>query len=166
MTDKEKILEALKDIEYSVTFAGPMKDRPNQICWNIKLVINNKVFETVYSQGVGHIPGYTFQLKRCIDQVYMEKYAVSTGKYYSLDNPSIIKPLPTPELIDVMYCLVSDADAIEYQNFEEFADMLGYDSDSRQAEQTYNACLKVGLFLRNSLGDAKLEELRELYQDF
>jgi hypothetical protein len=166
MTDKDKILEALKDVEYSATFAGPMKDRPNQLCWNIKIVIGNRAYETIYSEGVGHIPGYTFQFKRCIDQVNMEKYAVSTGKYYSLDNPSIIKPLPAPELIDVMYCLVSDAEAIEYQNFEEFADMLGYDPDSRKAEKVYNACLKVGLFLRISLGEDKLEELRELYQNF
>ena len=49
---------------------------------------------------------------------------------------------------------------------EGWAADLGYDTDSRSAEQTYRACLEIGLKMRNGLGDAQLRALRGIYQDY
>ena len=57
---------------------------------------------------------------------------------------------PTAE--DVMECLLSDAQA-ENDDFEGWASDLGYDTDSRQAEKTYKACVDIAHRLRKLLGD-------------
>lgn len=62
--------------------------------------------------------------------------------------------------------LVSDADVLDCSTFEEWADNLGYDKDSRKAEATYRECLALALKLRNGLGEAALAELREAAQDY
>ena len=46
-----------------------------------------------------------------------------------------------PDLPGVLYSLSSDAGCVRYgQTFEDFCGELGYDSDSRTAEKTFNAC--------------------------
>jgi len=38
-------------------------------------------------------------------------------------------------------------------DFEEFCSEFGYDTDSRKAENTHKACLKVGENIKRLLGD-------------
>lgn len=57
-----------------------------------------------------------------------------------------------PTAADVLACLVSDARAGE-QSFEEFCADFGYDSDSRQAHNTWKACSKLAPRVRRLLGD-------------
>jgi len=45
-----------------------------------------------------------------------------------------------PTAFEVMYCLVSDASYADY-SYEEWAESIGYDVDSREAEKTYKACI-------------------------
>lgn len=71
-----------------------------------------------------------------------------------------------PDLDDVMYCLLSDVSDIEDVDFEEWASNLGYDTDSRKAERTFEACKKQLLNLRLLFTNKELEQLHELYQDF
>ena len=73
---------------------------------------------------------------------------------------------PVPTLRDVLYSLVSDADAIDCATFEDWAINYGYDTDSRSAEKAYRACLESGLKLRAMLGEEALTKLRELFQDY
>lgn len=73
---------------------------------------------------------------------------------------------PVPTVRDVLYSLVSDSDVLEYATFEEWADSIGYDKDSRAAEKTYRACLETGLKLRAMFGDATLAKLREAFSDY
>jgi hypothetical protein len=44
-----------------------------------------------------------------------------------------------PTANEVLYCLVSDSDCMDY-DFEEWAENMGYDPDSRKAEKTFNVC--------------------------
>jgi hypothetical protein len=57
-----------------------------------------------------------------------------------------------PDAASVIYSLCSDARVIEY-SFEEFCSEFGYDSDSRKAERTYNACVKMAPKVRKFLGE-------------
>lgn len=61
--------------------------------------------------------------------------------------------LGEPSLADVMECLASDASTVENsRGFEDWAEDLGYDTDSRSAEATYQACVKQTDKLRRLLG--------------
>ena len=47
-----------------------------------------------------------------------------------------------PRATDVLYCLVSDTVSVRNSSsFEEWAEDLGFDTDSRKAEASYNACV-------------------------
>jgi hypothetical protein len=55
-----------------------------------------------------------------------------------------------PEVEEVLECLLSDASVSE--DFEEFCREFGYDIDSRKAEQTHKACLKIQSNMKRLLG--------------
>jgi len=56
-------------------------------------------------------------------------------------GPAHVNP-PTAQT--VLECLLSDADTVYYANgFEDWADTLGYDPDSRTAERTYLSARKL-----------------------
>lgn len=63
---------------------------------------------------------------------------------------SAIKGEPT--VIGTLECLLSDSQADD-QSFEEFCSEFGYDTDSRKAEQTWQACKKSAVGLKRLLGD-------------
>ena len=56
-----------------------------------------------------------------------------------------------PKQADVLSCMISDAYALE-EDFEGWAQNLGYDTDSRKAERIYNESRKSGEKLRRLLG--------------
>jgi hypothetical protein len=133
-----------------------------QLNWSIRLAGNGTTIHTDYSQGIAHIPGYKHEARPTVDYADSIRKTCESGK---IGNFSL-RPLPAPSLADVLHSLVMDADAIDYATFEDWAASTGYDADSRQAEKTYRACIEIGLKLRNMLGDAKLAELREAFQDY
>lgn len=63
-----------------------------------------------------------------------------------------------PTAPEVLSCLASDAAGIE-QDFESWASDLGYDTDSRKAERTYQACQRLSEKLKRFLGDGLFQEL-------
>ncbi|MCK5306990.1 MAG: hypothetical protein KAJ73_00125 [Zetaproteobacteria bacterium] len=73
-----------------------------------------------------------------------------------------------PELDEVIHCLLMDSDVTEYNGFEEWADCMGYDSDSRQALKIYDACEKQAEEFNSFLQHNGLyfDQLREALQDF
>jgi len=75
----------------------------------------------------------------------------------------ISKPV-APSLDDVLYSLITDADALSMY-FQEWADCFGYDQDSRKALETYEACRKNGEKLI-SAGITPDEKTREAFQDY
>lgn len=74
------------------------------------------------------------------------------GRRYSFDfwQGSAISGEPTAD--GCLECLLSDASAAD-QDFESWAGDMGADTDSRKAEATYKACVKVGENMRRLLGD-------------
>ena len=65
----------------------------------------------------------------------------------------------SPSCADVLNCLVNDATLGE-MTFKDFCSEFGYDEDSRNAEKTWQICVKVAPKVREFLGkhfDAVLE---------
>ncbi len=75
----------------------------------------------------------------------------------------IKKYRPTPENPDLetaLYSLASDSQALpNYECFEDWASEYGYDEDSREAERTYNLCIKQARELRDVLGREAFDQL-------
>lgn len=62
-----------------------------------------------------------------------------------------------PTALDVLECLKSDITHSEV-SFNEFCSNFGYDTDSRQAEETYHAVIKQTLELKRWLGNTRFDE--------
>lgn len=123
-------------------------------------VMGKDVLKTPYSMGTGFIPG-TKGMGSTVERQEIEEYATETGK----------EPKPPfgkiwPDCVDVLACLAYDAGAIDYANFEDWAESYCFDPDSRKAEAAYRSCLETALALRAALGDANLARLRELTSEW
>jgi hypothetical protein len=69
-----------------------------------------------------------------------------------------------PDLIEVLQALFMDASAAN-ENFEDWANGLGYSSDSRKAERIYKACHKLDAKLENMFSREEREDLAEMLND-
>ncbi len=165
-------------ISYSADFIPQSKsrnagDKNPSINWKVTLTRNPAAtLTTDYMQGIGHIPNYQkivpFNSRRTVAVASFEKLASEQGKAgYSLDGSGMLaKPLPKPELRDVLYSLIMDSDVLNYSSFEDWAQNFGYETDSRKAEKIYNACLAIALQLRGALGQPAIDKLQVLFQDY
>ena len=124
-----------------------------------------------YSQGIGHVPGYNAIAGRrglTNDQwSYRQELegAAETGKYpnrHSFYCPRI--PLPGPSAADFLHSIVMDNPHDE--SFEDWAANLGYDSDSRRAEEIWRACIKQTRGAESVLGKPLLAEIAKLLEDY
>lgn len=170
----DKVDQFLRDkcILYRATFkpvAQPDAKSPSdlQINWNIQIGDTN--FD--YFTGIGHLPDNTKPPEsRTIhdggkDAIMADfRQVVCNGLHYKTKKAWHLDPAVQPTAASVLYCLLSDADAIEYPTFEEWAGNYGY--DSRSAEKIYRACIESGLKLRRVIGDDCMAELREMLQDY
>lgn len=160
-------------LEYSAEFVPQSKSRnagekKRGLNWRVTLTRKGaKPLTTDYMQGIGHMPGY-----HSFNSLHQDRYraiAAETGRYHvSMPFKSfslVTKLLPAPVLADVLYSLVVDSDAIE-MDFDEWASNYGMDTDSRKAEAMFNQCRDISIQLRRILGNAALEKLRELFQDY
>lgn len=127
------------------------------------------ILTTAYSAGCAHCPSYeqgNYNANRAAaiewECEHGRKVAAinSQRRFFGTGTPLM------PELSDVLYSLVMDADVLDASSFEEWASNLGYDTDSRKAETIYRACLDIALKLRNALGESGLAKLREACQDY
>lgn len=162
-------------LAYVATFvpkAQPKEQHP-QLHWSIQFSVGRHSLTVPYSQGMGHVKGYkqfhkTPYDKRNAEALYRE--TCETGKLYrhmqNIDFNATIGTQPAPDILDVLYCLVSDADVLNYACYEDWASELGFDPDSRTGEATYRQCLQQSLGLRNLIGNAALEKLAELFRDY
>lgn len=151
------------------------KVKSPQLHWTITLTKGWQSMEVAYHQGCGHVKAYnTMPTKSPYDQrrkTELVRQTCETGKLYryigTLNCFTTLKNLqPAPSLRDVLYCLVIDASVLDSGGFEEWTREYGYETDSRQAEATYRACLEQSLKLRALVGEKGLETLREAYQDY
>ena len=124
--------------------------------WKCQLTINGKAYTCDYSQGVGHLPkmpsGYPDTLTK------YEADAIEFGK-------AGYKTVPAPSVVDILHSLLQDSQSAD-QTFENWCSELGYDSDSRKAESTYNECRKILRWLQSCLTAEELEQFGKLFQDY
>ncbi len=121
------------------------------------------ILTSPYSAGIGGCPSYSPSFCPSIDYVNDIIYETDTG--YCVKN-RYQKTKIEPNSITILWSLVLDSDAINYPNFESWADSMGFDSDSRRAESTYKQSLAIGLALRAALGDDALDKLHSMLQDY
>ena len=71
-----------------------------------------------------------------------------------------------PDFATVLSSLSSDAEAIDCPTFEIWCREHDGNTDSIKDKETYEACLRIGLYLRRALGEENFAKLRELCQNF
>lgn len=70
-----------------------------------------------------------------------------------------------PSAASVLHSMVLDSDACN-MSFNEWCSDFGYDTDSRKAYATYEACQKSGDQLKRLFNHDVIEQLREALQDY
>lgn len=147
-------------------------EKHSSLNWKVTLRRNGRdILITDYAAGCGHCPSYR-QGRQTIASQAVLRHECETGfPAVFVDGFSRAARIPgrkpiLPELASVLSSLVSDASAIDYNCFEDWASDMGYDTDSRSAEAIYRACLETGLKLRNALGESGLAALREACIDY
>lgn len=172
-------------LTYTATFIPQSQSRNadakhKSLNWHVRVTRNGVTIAADYTQGIAHVPGYqTLPRTLYFERLQQEYDNISeTGKYPDkpthkhvhehgtrLDiNPMYrVLPLPSPDLADVLYTLVSDATDAPY---DYWCGDYGYDTDSRKAFDTYQTCVDIGFKLRRMLGDDGLRQLRDLFQDY
>lgn len=157
--------------------AKPGKDGKvwRSLNWRVKIQRHGRdVIETDYAQGEAHTPAYKAKLpsgfktsdfyarqlreQNVTHEIETGRTARRLGGADGVLMPGV--PIPAPSIGDVMQSLARDADAIDAASFEDWAAEYGYDTDSREAERIYRACLEIGTKLRAGLGSHLLEEIR------
>lgn len=147
--------------------------------WSVTLLMNGrKILTTDYMAGMGHCPYYkkhSVMGRMSYDDMECIKHECETGRKVSHYGGALSRPMESstqnlrgtiqPDSADVIYSLLIDSDVLDYPTFESWAGEFGYDPDSRQAEKTYNDCMKIALQFRQ-IGESVISELREAYQDY
>jgi hypothetical protein len=170
-TEKQVVeLLASAKIPYSAKFkpmSQPNAKRPQELQVHWTITIGDMQFD--YQTGVGHLPKQFAKLvnsNKIMDFAELQRiceqgrYGQTLHRFWHRDDTT------HPTAASVLYCLLSDSDALDSPTLEEWASDLGYDTDSRKAEQIYRACIENGLKLRRVLGESNMVKLRELLQDY
>lgn len=158
------------DIDYKAEFVPQSQSRNagKEPCLNWRVTVGP--ITTDYMQGIAHLAHYNHAHSRLAVYNDAIREACETGrskirasKSASEACRSFEKTIPAPELVDVLYSLVMDSDAIEYGCFEDWAECFGYDVDSREAEKVYRQCVEIALKLRQAVD---LNAAREAFDDY
>lgn len=180
-----KQLQVLRfDLATSDPSGGVDADQWPHIAYEVKLTFKGKqVLQTIYRLGIGHIDikplaamfriGVSTRYKFTPDEANMAR----TWSYYpsrdfqdkALQASAAAKIAKvqkvTPSLPSVLNSLLLDGEA-DNMTFEDWASSFGYDTDSRKAEQIFNACQAHGKALRLAVPTAVLTSAREILQDY
>lgn len=136
--------------------------------WKVTVSKGNRVILTTdFSAGIAHCPSYKQGERWTIAYTDTIDYECEQGHTCKSAPWGKAKGNPIkPDYIDVLHCLVSDSNVLDYGKFEDWANEYGYDADSRSAESIYRSCLEIALSLRAGLGDSTLAKLNDLFQDY
>lgn len=159
--------------------ANAKDDRGNKrrsLNWRVTLVrvhgagneAGRDILTTDYSAGVAHCPSYKQGARWTLDYTALIDHEIETGRRAKLQTFGGVfsGPAILPDSLDVIASLVMDSSVLDESTFEDWADSLGYDVDSRKAESIYRACIEIALQLRNGIGESGLATLRDAFQDY
>lgn len=134
--------------------------------WSVTIHVNGRaILTTDYMAGQGHCPAY----KRGNRDKHLQRQAIAWecehGKrcreLASSGHILGTKESITPDVENVIECLMMDAEALNAECFQDWAENFGYSIDSIKAKKTYDACVATALKLRNGLGYELFEKLRK-----
>lgn len=174
--ERHKITMTAEFINWHNSRNGDKKDP--SLNWKVSLLLNGRVFMTTdYMAGCGHCPGNKrtelrpYERNNLINWECEFGYAGRPTTSSGTGFRSVIgldkKPVRLlPELADVLYSLSMDASALTAGGFEEWCSDFGYETDSRAAKETYDACVEVGSKLLSAIGHTGMTELAEACQDY
>jgi len=187
LTKEIKLTKALNAFGFTLeTLSGPRgvlepattKDGKPWQClrYSVLLKFNGReIIETNFSFGIGHVnlskerfssliyPSnlesmfYTMQRKPLAD--FVDKDSQFQVLIIAAKRQKLAPTLP-----GVLYSLLMDSSAYG-QTFEDWCGDLGYDSDSRKAEEIFKACEATGRKL-SKIDTEVIEQARELLQDY
>ena len=177
-------------IKYRVNYVGAMDhEECKHDLFSVQFIVTGKTpLITEYKTGAGHrlVPttkggAYNFMKYNKAQGLELSAHREALGL---ASNESIYFPVKTvvggqrghgggevityavtPTSASVLHSLVLDASALD-QNFDDWADDLGYDSDSLNALNIYKACCDNGKKLRKIFTNEQIETLQELLQDY
>lgn len=145
--------------------AGGRTQAWESLNWKLTLTRNGAdVLNCDYSQGVAYCPALKRKWATPADSQNAIRIEIESGRRAlpGIGGPRASqKPIEPPAIADVLGSLAMDSDVLNYPNFSDWADCIGYDSDSRSAESTYRQCLEHALALRAALGESALARLCE-----
>jgi hypothetical protein len=146
--------------------------------WTVTVQRNGRdVLTTDYSAGVAHCPSYAKPVPRDWEKNPKSWQKDATDFECESGLPArfhhwargfrgdTAKPI-LPDPVDVLYSLAMDSFVLDAGGFEDWASEFGYDTDSRQAESLYRACLEIALKLRAAIGDSGMGLLRDAFSEY
>lgn len=155
-----KVAELLREkcIRFSVSFVGNNADDPDwsHDLWRVVIGENAPIdFKT----GIG------LRVKGKVNTSPLRAlYGIQRGAIVTIDQWNKISAV-MPTQASILYCLLSDAEANE-TSYNDWCDMLGFDSDSFTAFRTYQQCCEIGQNLRKVFNHETMQTLREILEDY
>jgi hypothetical protein len=137
------------------------------VTWDVHLHVNDRNVMTFrYSAGVTHLKcwkGFKGFQRTIAEQAEVD-HEIEHGK--PLQAWRYGSRTIEPDYINALQCVLYDYSVLDFPTYEQWAPDSGFDPDSRFGERVYRECIEQSLKLRNALGDPKVCELSELYNDF
>lgn len=181
MKTLQTITESLEAMGFSLVSSDPTPNVTEDGWPNIKYEValffkGKELIHMPYSLGVGHVTSGKSHTLKLSDA---EETMLQTWKahpYTKFQQTQLQANLATklardqkvkPQLVDVLYSLLSDGSAHFHSlSFEEWAGDCGYSSDSIKAKEIYDKCVEIGRTLKSRLPDETLEKVQELLANF
>lgn len=140
--------------ELSVTFSADGGERITRdgggkpwrcFQWSVTFKRTNTRFDTMYYTGLGRVQS---RRRRNPDSVFYTEPKAQA-----------------PRAADVLYCLLSDADA-NSMSFKDWCSDYDYSEDSIKALNTYKECCDAAVKLSVIFSGANIEALREMLEGY
>lgn len=158
-----KVTEVLisANVEFKVAIIGATKcDGWECDEWRVSLKGAQIEFSTEYYTGIGHRVDTPITKRACVALKGASKKSIAF-KNQVLDQ---LKPV-APSAGAVLYSLLMDSSAVD-QSFIDWCSDFDYETDSRKALATYEACCETGLKIRKLFTPDQRKLLSELLQDY
>lgn len=127
--------------------------------WQVTIAYQGKSLTTTYRTGLGHR-----KMFRHVERSGSRYWDRQRQCYYrdAVDaaESGASKPGDPPTVADVLYCLMSEANAV-HMTFEEWCSDFGYDSDSRKAERVFHESVRLGREVYRVFRDTDIRKLTE-----
>jgi hypothetical protein len=139
--------------------------------FHVALECEGRAMTTYYSVG----PGIVEHAMKGLKAMHRTKYGVPAKPWphsllKSVDWQNAVQKFSKdykPELLDVLQCLHLDFVGVHGAiSFEDWAESLGYDTDSRKAESIYNTVLAQSNQFAHTVGSVAFQKFSELEADW